>query len=203
MHCQHPDCALHAGLNISKSEWKLIWDRHACIHMKDCNSCFFSGESYPWSGLAYLKTWWSWWCVGLAFLSLCYWVKSSWLGRRRAGLLSGDDGLAPECMGPRAYHTLLRSGEKLHCCAVDDAGMAPRLERHHRSLWADIARSTASSRASPQPCVSLWWVVYQYCILLVTAVWSFGGWWSTLYHVGSELFLLWLKFWAVQWMIGI
>ena len=124
-------------------------------------------------------------------------------GRRMAGLLSGDDGLAPECMGPRAYHTLLRSGEKLHCCAVDDAGMAPRLERHHRSLWADIARSTASSRASPQPCVSLWWVVYQYCILLVTAVWSFGGWWSTLYHVGSELFLLWLKFWAVQWMIGI
>ena len=55
-------------------------------------------------------------------------------GMARAGL-SGDDGrLAPECMGPRAYHTLLRSGEKPQCCAADDAGMAPRLERHHRSL---------------------------------------------------------------------
>lgn len=60
----------------------------------------------------------------------------------RAGL-SGDDGrLAPECMGPRAYHTLphrayrtlLRhSGEKQQVWRAD-AGMAPRLERHHRSL---------------------------------------------------------------------
>ena len=47
----------------------------------------------------------------------------------RAGL-SGDDGrLAPECMGPRAYHTLPRTGEKPQYSAVDDAGMAPRLER--------------------------------------------------------------------------
>ena len=47
----------------------------------------------------------------------------------RAGL-SGDDGrLAPECMGPRAYHTLPRTGEKPQYSAVDDAGMAPSLER--------------------------------------------------------------------------
>ena len=51
----------------------------------------------------------------------------------RAGQLSGDDGLAPECMGPRAYHTLLRSATAV-CSAAADAGMAPRLERHHRSL---------------------------------------------------------------------
>ena len=32
-------------------------------------------------------------------------------------------------MGPRAYHTLPRTGEKPQYSAVDDAGMAPRLER--------------------------------------------------------------------------
>ena len=154
---------------------EILWNGHCCWYIWCCLQRPGDAQSdvtrFRWSALA---------CSLFITVSCCV-IESNpvgWGGDGQPGSYPVMMGWQPSVWGPGpitlCYAAHWRKATAV-CSVAADAGMAPRLERHHRSLWeADIARSTASSTSVLHHRVSLFLrsLSVQLHPALVTAVWS-------------------------------